>query len=78
VLDETLDTNANKEGENGMTAGKAVRSHMQCERVRYRQKVALKIETQVQRGLVQENRLTERNRDGHTHDTRTCDSEIPV
>ena len=69
MLDETLDTNANKEGESGMTAGKAVGSHRQCERVRYRQKVALKIETQVEIGLMQENRLTERNRDRHTHDT---------
>ena len=37
-----------------MTAGKAVGSHRQCERVRYRQKVGLKIETQVEIGLVQE------------------------
>ncbi len=54
MLDETLDTNANKEGESGMTAGKAEGSHKQCERARYRQKGGLKIETQAERGLVQE------------------------
>ena len=54
MLDETLDTNANKEGESGMTAGKAVGSHRQSEKAHYRQKVGLKIETQVEIGLVQE------------------------